>query len=274
MTNSITDFKLWLTKDEKSASTVAKYLRDVTAFCDYLGENQLCKEYVMEYKHRLTEKYKPAGVNSRLTAINRFLDFIGRPDCRVKTVRIQRQLFANEQRELTGDEYRRLIKASQGKKIGYIMQTVCGTGIRVSELEYITAEAVDLGRAVVNCKNKTRVIFIPAQVCSLLKAYMKKAGITSGVIFKTNSGKPLDRSNIWRSMKNLCAAANVDPDKVFPHNLRHLFARTFYRLKKDIVRLADLLGHSSIETTRIYTVEAGQSHIDSLNEVTRLLLTT
>lgn len=192
------------------------------------------------------EQYALSGVNSMWASINSYLAFLGKTDCKVKQLKIQRQIFAGEDRELTKEEYRRLTDAAKDSRIGTVIQTICGTGIRVSELRFITAEAVFCGKAVVNCKNKTRVIFIPVPVQKLLKAYMKKSGITAGPVFVTKSGQPLNRSNIWRDMKALCHRAGVSGKKVFPHNLRHLFARTFYTIERDVVQLADLLGHSSI----------------------------
>lgn len=274
MTEKISAFKITLYNEEKCEATVDKYMRDIRHFCQALQAHSLTKEFTIQYKAALCGKCKPAGVNSRLVAVNRFLQFIGRRDCCVKLLKIQRQMFASEGRELSEAEYRRLVRAAGGRRIAYILQTICGTGIRVSELQFITAEAAYEGKAAVHCKNKTRVIFIPVQVQRLLREYMKKAGIRSGCVFVTSGGKPLDRSNIWREMKALCKLADVDPNKVFPHNLRHLFARTFYQLEKDIVRLADLLGHSNVETTRIYTAETGYRHRESLNVVGQILFTT
>lgn len=274
LSEHITAFKKYLWEEEKQPATVEKYLRDIRAFCEFIGLTDVTKELVIAYKSELSQKFKPAGVNSRLVAINRFLDFIGHRDCCVKLLKVQRQIFANEDKELTTAEYKRLINAAGKSRISYILQTICGTGIRVSELKYVTAEAVMQGKAVVNCKGKMRVIFFPKQVRSMLLGYMKKAGIKSGSLFITISGKPINRTNVWREMKALCERANVLPSKVFPHNLRHLFARTFYSIEKDVVRLADLLGHSSIETTRIYTVETGDKHRRSLEQVSRLLFAT
>ena len=208
-----------------------------------------------------------------LVALNSFLRFIGLQDCCVKLVKIQRQIFSREDKELSIAEYKRLVKAAANTRLSLVIQTICGTGIRVSELQHITVEAVWAGKTVVNCKNKTRVIFIPASIQKLLTKYIKKNRITAGAVFVSKSGKPLDRKNIWRDMKALCEQAGVSPEKVFPHNLRHLFARTFYSLEKDIVRLADLLGHSSIDTTRIYTIETGNEHRHRLERVGRLLIT-
>lgn len=273
LTDTLTAFESHLITEEKSTATREKYLRDVRAFLVFGADRPLTKELVLQYKEQLVEQYAPASVNSMLASISSFLSFIDRTDCRVKQLKIQRQIFAREDRELTKTEYRRLVTAAKGSRISLMIQTICGTGIRVSELACITAEAVHTGKAVVSCKNKTRVIFIPAPVQKLLLAYMKKSGITAGPVFITRSGKPLDRSNIWKEMKSLCEKAGVSAKKVFPHNLRHLFARTFYSIEKDVVRLADLLGHSSLSTTRIYTMDSGMSHLRSMERVV-LQLTT
>lgn len=260
--------------EEKSPATLEKYMRDVKRFCDFLAGGAITKESVMAYKKDIVARFKAATVNSHLVAVNRFLQFLGREECRVKLLKVQRQMFANEDREMTMEEYRRLVKTAGKTRVGYIIQTVCGTGIRISELQYITVSALNQGKAIVQCKNKSRVIFIPAQVQRLLGNYIRENQITEGSIFVTRNGKPLNRSNIWREMKALCEKAGIAPEKVFPHNLRHLFARTFYGMEKDIVRLADLLGHSSINTTRIYTVESGVKHRKSLEQVNCVLFTT
>jgi integrase/recombinase XerD len=274
--NSILSFEHLLREEEKSEATIAKYLHDIRFFISFLGKQEISKQLVMQYKDYLAQHYKSASANSMLVSLNRFLRFIGREESCVRLLRIQRQIFASEDRELSKKEYQRLLKAAQHRqsyRIALIMQTICGTGIRISELSYITAEAVLTGKSVVNCKNKTRVIFIPVLLQNLLKKYMKKAGIQSGPVFLSRSGKALNRSNIWREMKALCESAQVAPEKVYPHNLRHLFARLFYSIEKDIVRLADLLGHSSINTTRIYTMETGYEHRSRLEKVQRLLWT-
>lgn len=269
----IRSFALHLHEDEKSEATVEKYIRDVSAFSSFLRERELTKQEVMEYKKQISENYAPASVNSMLVSINSFLDFIGFHDFRVKLLKIQRQMFVSEKKELTAAEYRRLLKAAQGTRLALVIQTICETGIRVSELEFITVEAVECGRAVVDCKNKTRVILIPTALRKTLLQYIKKTGVKAGSVFVTKTGKKLNRSNIWRDMKALCERANVDQEKVFPHNLRHLFARTFYSLERDIVRLADLLGHSSINTTRVYTIETGREHFNCLERMHRVLMT-
>ena len=273
LSDKLRDFEYYLLTEEKSRATTQKYIRDVRFFLSFLDGRALTKELTLLYKEHITAKYAPASVNSMIVSVNCFLSFIGRADCKVRQLKIQRQIFAREDKELTESEYRRLLKAAKDSRISLVIQTICGTGIRVSELSYITAEAVRMGKAVVNCKNKTRVIFIPVPIQKLLKEYMKKAGITAGQVFVTKSGKPLDRSNIWKEMKALCKKAGVSEKKVFPHNLRHLFARTFYRIEKDIVRLADLLGHSSLSTTRIYTMDCGNSHIRSMEKVCMRLTT-
>ena len=267
-------FGQYLLTEEKSAATVEKYLRDVRSFAEFLADREVSKEETIAYKEYLTQQYAPASVNSMLVALNGFLRFLGKPDCSVRLLKIQRQIFCREEKELTEPEYQRLVKAAGDTQLTFILQTICGTGIRISELQSITVEAVRVGKAVVNCKNKTRVIFIPAPLQKILKQYIRKTGLKAGSVFISQNGKPLDRSSVWRQMKRLCKKANVPPEKVYPHNLRHLFARIFYRIKKDIVRLADILGHSSINTTRIYTLETGQRHLNDLTQVQRHILLT
>lgn len=273
MNQQISRFKQYLLTEEKGSVTVEKYLRDVRCFYSFLDNRAISKEETIAYKEHLTQQYAPASVNSMLVALNCFLRFIGKTDCCVKQLKIQRQIFCGEEKELTQSEYQLLVKAAKNTRLSLVIQTICSTGIRVSELQYITVEAVRVGKAVVNCKNKTRVIFIPMSIQKLLKTYIKKSGVTAGSVFVTRSRKPLNRRNIWRDMKALCEQAGVSPDKVFPHNLRHLFARTFYSVDKDIVRLADLLGHSSVDTTRIYTRETGSEHRHRLERVEKLLMT-
>ncbi len=276
ITDTLAQFERYLKQEEKSRLTIEKYLRDVRKFYKFLNGSDINKEQAVAYKQYLIERYTVTSVNSMLVALNCFLRFLGLQACCIKMLKVQRQIFAAEDHELTKAEYQSLLKAAEDTKnyrLSLILQTICGTGIRVSELQYITVEAVKDGKAVVNCKNKTRVIFIPVPLQKLLKEYSKKAGIRTGTVFVSKNGKALDRSNIWRAMKALCQQANVCPKKVFPHNLRHLFARTFYSIEKDIVRLADLLGHSSINTTRIYTMETGCQHVLRLEQVQRLLTT-
>ncbi|MGI6062064.1 MAG: tyrosine-type recombinase/integrase [Blautia sp.] len=272
-TNSLMSFERYLTKEEKSRATVEKYLRDVRSFFRFSNTGSISKEQMIAYKEYLTDRYAPASVNSMLISLHSFLRYIGQQDCCVKLLKIQRQIFAKEEKELSCQEYQRLVKAAGNTRLSFVLRTICGTGIRVSELEYITVEAVREGKAVVSCKNKTRVIFIPATVQKILSKYIKKSCLKTGSVFIGKNGKPLNRKNIWRDMKGLCSRAGVARCKVFPHNLRHLFARTFYRVEKDIVRLADLLGHSSINTTRIYMIENGRLHRDCLERVQICLMT-
>jgi integrase/recombinase XerD len=272
-TNSLMSFERYLTKEEKSRATVEKYLRDVRSFFRFSNTGSISKEQMIAYKEYLTDRYAPASVNSMLISLHSFLRYIGQQDCCVKLLKIQRQIFAKEEKELSCQEYQRLVKAAGNTRLSFVLRTICGTGIRVSELEYITVEAVREGKAVVSCKNKTRVIFIPATVQKILSKYIKKSCLKTGSVFIGKNGKPLNRKNIWRDMKGLCSRAGVARCKVFPNNLRHLFARTFYRVEKDIVRLADLLGHSSINTTRIYTIENGRLHRDCLERVQICLMT-
>ena len=259
----IYEFKTYLRDEERAAATVEKYIRDVAAFSAWLGGREICKNAVLVYKDHLIENYAPASVNSILSSLNSFFRFMGWHDCHVKTLKIQRQIFAKSEKELTKAEYERLLSAAQKKgsrRLYYLMQTLCNTGIRISELRFIDADAIKNGKAVIRCKGKMRVVILTAPLCKMLRGYMKEQGITGGSVFQTKSGKPLNRSNVWRMLKDLCESAGVSKDKVFPHNFRHLFARTFYSLQKDVVRLADILGHSSINTTRVYTMESGAEH--------------
>lgn len=220
------------------------------------------KELVIAYKKQCMEQgYAVRSINSMLASINSFLGFMGWLDCKVKSIRLQRQVYSTEEKELTKDEYLRLLEASRGKEqMNLVLQTICGTGIRVSELRYFTLEMVRTGTVTVNCKSKTRTILVPGKLRKLLVDYAKRNKIAGGVIFRGKNGRPLDRSSIWRQMKQLCRQAGVSESKVFPHNLRKLFARTFYGIEKDIAKLADILGHSSINTTRIYIMTTGAEH--------------
>lgn len=272
----ISDFKKFLVEQERSPHTIAKYIHDAGVFIKFAGKSVLNKELVIGFKAFLGERYALSSANSMLAAANSFLKFIGCADLRVKPFRIQRALFVSEDRELCRGEYLRLIEAARRQKnerLMLIVETICATGIRVSELKFITAGAVRAGRAEIRCKGKLRIVFLPPQLCALLKKYIKKQKITAGAVFITRSGKQLDRSNIWRDMKKLCDSAVVHPKKVFPHNLRHLFAKTYYSLEKDLSRLADILGHSSVNTTRIYTMESGQTHARQIERL-NLIVTT
>lgn len=257
----ITKFDKNLVNEEKSKATREKYVRDVRAFLVWLSGRTADKTAVLEYKQNLIENYAPASVNAAISSLNSFFTFNGWYELKVKAVKIQRQIFANKEKELTKAEYERLLTAAKkNRRLYYLMQTICSSGIRVSELKFVTTKAVKMGRAEINCKGKLRVVILPKQLCRMLAEYAKSKGIKSGSIFRTRTGKPLDRSNIWSDMKKLCEEAGVAREKVFPHNLRHLFARTYYSIQKDVVRLADILGHSSVNTTRIYTMEAGDVH--------------
>jgi len=255
----IKKFREYLLSEEKAVATIEKYIHDVLVFMTWLAGAEVTKMTVLEYKQELTEKYAPASVNAALSSLNSFFVFNEWYDCKVKALKIQKQIFANKDKELTKAEYERLLMAAKQKKnqrLYFLMQTICSTGIRVSELRFITVEAVLRGQAHINCKGKMRVVIMTNQLCKMLKNYIKENKIISGSVFITKTGKPLDRSNIWSDLKKLCESAGVDKEKVFPHNFRHLFARTYYTLQKDIVRLADILGHSNVNTTRIYTMEA------------------
>ena len=271
---SITSFKEYLLNEEKSGATIEKYIRDINAFLLWLSGKAIDKSVVLEYKDFLMSKYAPTSVNSVLSSLNSFFTFNQWYELRVKAIKIQKQIFVSKEKELTKAEYERLLCAAKHKRnrrLYYLMQTICSTGIRVSELRFITVEAVKTGTASINCKGKMRKVFLPKQLCKILRGYIKENNIKSGSVFVSRSGKPLDRSNIWADMKSLCEFANVSRNKVFPHNLRHLFARTYYTLQKDVVRLADILGHSSVNTTRIYTMETGEVHRMQIQKLGLLL---
>ncbi len=267
-------FKAWLMEEEKSPLTVEKYLRDVGLFLGWLGKRALNKNAVLAFKEILIEKYAPTSVNSMLSSLNCWLSWMGKGECRVKTLKTQRQAFCSEEKELSKLEYRRLLQAAKkDSRLWLLLQTMGATGIRVSEHRFITVEALKQGCATVRSKGKTRTIFIPQKLCKTLLSYAKNRKILTGPVFVGRSGKPLDRSRIWAMMKGLCSAAGVSEKKVFPHNLRHLFARIFYSMERDIVRLADILGHSSINTTRIYTVETGATHRKQIEKMPLLYIT-
>ena len=256
-------FKTHLQYEERSLATIEKYLHDVQVFYNYVGENTFAKSEVLKYKAHLLTKYTATSANSMLAAINVFFRFCGWYDLCVKQYKIQKSAFCPEEKELTKAEYMRLVHAAKrnsNERLNLIIQTICGTGIRVSELQYITVEAVHKSEAFVNCKGKNRRIFIVAELRKKLLQYIKRQNIKSGAVFVTKNGKPVSRHNIWRDMKALCKDAGVSPSKVFPHNLRHLFARTFYGIEKDIAKLADILGHTSINTTRIYIITTATEH--------------
>lgn len=267
---SIENFRRYLINEEKAEATVEKYIHDVCVFGEWLVGEEVSKERVLQYKKELEEKYARTSVNTSLAALNSFFEFNGWHDCRVKSLKIQRNIFASKDKELTREEYERLLDAAKKKRnmrLYHVMQTICVSGIRVSELKFITVEAVLKRQADIQCKGKRRIVILTDELCKFLMKYIKKNKIKSGSVFVTKTGKPLDRSNIWSDLKKLCGEAKVKREKVFPHNLRHLFARTYYSLQKDIVRLADILGHSNINTTRIYTMESGDVHRKQLREM-------
>lgn len=264
-------FEQTMRKDEKSDATVKKYMRDLAAFRQYVGSRQpVTKEVVIAYKQYLTERYAVTSVNSILAALNSFFKAQGWYDCVVKSLKVQRESFRRSDRELTREEYYRLITAAgeQGNtRLSLIMQTICSTGIRVSELKFITVEALYTRRAIVSLKGKTRAVLLPTELCRMLWNYAREHKIENGCIFVSRNGNPLDRSNIFHDMKALCEAAGVNRQKVFPHNLRHLFAVTYYDIEKDITHLADILGHSSIDTTRIYTLVNGDEQVRQIDRL-------
>lgn len=259
----IAEFKEHLILEERSVANIQKYIRDVKAFTAYAQNSAISKEIVIAYKKYLQENYAVRSVNSMLASINSLFVFLGWHDLKVKALKLQQQVFCPEEKELTKGEYTRLCRAAErrhNERLNLILQTICGTGIRVSELQFITVEAAKCGEAVVRCKGKTRAVFIVRELRQKLLRYAAEQNIQSGMIFVTRTGKPISRTNIWREMKALCMEADVNPQKVFPHNLRHLFARVFYGIEKDIAKLADILGHSSINTTRIYIISTGIEH--------------
>ena len=267
----IQGFYAWLKAEEKSQNTIEKYARDVATFVKFLGKDNITKEKVIEYKSKLiTDDYAVRSINSMLASINSLFAFLGWHELKVKSIKLQRQIYCPEEKELTNAEYLRLVNTAKQKgneRLCLLIQTICSTGIRVSELPYITVEAVRHGAAVVSLKGKTRSVFIVRELQKKLLRYAAEHKITSGAIFVTRNGKPMSRTNIWREMKNICNEAGVSTRKVFPHNLRHLFARTFYGIEKDIAKLADILGHSNINTTRIYIISTGDEHRKKLESM-------
>ena len=257
------EFEFYLRNEERSAATIEKYMRDVRFFSSFVCDAEIDKQKVLDYKNKLGEDYAVSSANSMIAAMNCFFRFCGWHDLCVKQFKMQREVYCSEEKELTRAEYIRLLEAANAKhneRLNLIIQTICGTGIRVSELQYITVEALHNGEAIVNCKGKNRRVFIVPELKKKLLRYVREQGISTGTVFVTRGGKPVNRHSIWKEMKALCEQANVSPSKVFPHNLRHLFARTFYGIEKDIAKLADILGHASINTTRIYIVTTGAEH--------------
>lgn len=257
----IQKFRIHLLNEERSAATIAKYSHDIILFMNFLNGKNISKELVIDYKKWLIQYYHMRSVNSMLAAVNSYLSFSGYSECRVKLLKVQRQMFCEENKELDKEEYFRLVKAAKerGKeRLAMILQTLCGLGLRVSELHFVTVEAVCMGILHIYNKGKNRSMILSGKLRKQLLAYAKKQRLRTGKIFITRSGKPVDRSNLWREMKKLYSDADVGKQKIFPHNLRHLFAKTFYEMKKDVVKLADIMGHSNIETTRLYTITSGK----------------
>ena len=270
----LSDFARQLQEDERSPATIENYLRHIQAFAARAGGQAVTKDLATQWKEHLISQYRPGTVNTMLVSLNRFFGFLGWYDCQVKTLRIQRRLFREESKELTRAEYERLVSAAQAsgrERLVLLLETICSTGIRVSEVKYITVEALKLGKAEISLKGKIRTILLPNKLCRKLLKYAKKQRTASGEVFLTRNGTGLSRKQIWAEMKSVCEKARVAASKVFPHNLRHLFARTFYKVCRDVARLADVLGHSSIETTRIYLISTGVEHAATLNRL-RLIL--
>lgn len=268
------EYETYLREQERAENTIQKYIRDLKNLQAYTEGKVFTKELLLAWKEELLETRSSVSVNSMLAAANSFFTFMGWQELTMRFLKVQKTLFRDESKELTRTEYASLVREARregNERLSLLMQTICATGIRVSELQYITVEAVARGRAEINNKGKRRVIFLPQKLQKLLRKYLQKQKITAGAVFVTKSGTPLDRTNIWREMKLLCERAGVEPEKAFPHNLRHLFARTYYGMEKDLVRLADILGHSSVNTTRIYTAE---SCLDYAKRLERLDLIT
>ncbi len=267
---SILEYELYLIREEKSTATIQKYLRDIKYFKRYANGSAIEKTLVLAYKSDLIKKYAVSSANSMLAALNSFLRFLGLFDCCVKQFKVQKQTYLPESKELSKEEYVRLVTTAKTKgndRLALLLETICATGIRVSELEYITVEAVKCGEANVNCKVKMRIVFIPTKLQKLLLRYVEEQEIQSGAVFITRTGQAMNRSNIWRELKMLCMLAGVSPEKGFPHNLRHLFARTFYKNEKDVAKLADVLGHSNINTTRIYIMTTSMEHRQKIEKL-------
>ena len=264
-------FEDYLRHDEREESTIEAYLRSLTRFAEWADGRAVTKELAMEWKTALSEAgYRPISVNAMLAAVNKFFTCMGREDCKVKYLKLQRQMFRKSEKDLSKEEYQRLVQAAHEKgdlRMELILETICATGIRVGELKYITVEAVRAGVAEIALKGKIRTILLPHRLCRKLQKYAKQQKIASGKLFLTQDGLPVSRQSIWTRMKALCQAAGVERSKAFPHNLRSLFARSFYGSCHDVVRLADVLGHSSIETTRIYLMSTGKEYLRQLDKL-------
>ena len=258
----ISAFRLALRSAERSAGTVAQYGRAVSGLAVWLDGRGVSQELLNDWKGELASRYSARTVNAMLAAVNCFCKFAGTP-FRLRFLKVQRAMFRDAARDLTRADYERLLDAAEHtgqRRLALVMETLCGTGIRVSELRYITVDAARRGRADIALKGKIRTILIPRKLSKKLLAYAKSESISSGEVFRTRTGRALSRRQIWFELKQLCRAAGIAASRVFPHNFRHLFAQAFYRATRDIVKLADVLGHSSIETTRIYLVSTGEEH--------------
>ena len=267
----LTAFAEHLQQEERSPATIEKYLQNVRQFSSWLNGAPLTKGHLLQWKEALIQSgYQPSTVNGKLTAVSSLIHFLGWDSCRVRQLKLQRRSFCHENRELNKAEYERLLQAASAagdERLCLLMQTICATGIRISELSCITVDAVKKGQAVICLKGKVREILLPAKLRRKLQKFAAKNKITSGVLFRTRSGKPVCRKQVWAKMKQLCSSANVDAKKVYPHNLRHLFARIFYQVCRDIAKLADILGHTSINTTRLYLISTGTEHRRLLNRL-------
>ena len=256
------EFKCFLSENDYSENTIWKYLRDVRSFFLWEGGKEAWNaEILRNWKRELVLRYAPSSVNSMLAALNRFLEWRGMGNLKVRLLRIQKRIFSEVKQELTRDEYRRMLKTAEAmgkERLALILRTLASTGIRISELKYVTVEALESGAINIWNKGKARKILLPGRLCVYLRRYCRREKCVSGSVFVSSRKNPLDRSNIWREMKKLCQRSGIIPEKVFPHNLRHLFARTFYKEDHDLARLGDILGHSSLSTTRIYIRESGE----------------
>lgn len=263
-----------LREEEKSRATIQKYTHDIRLLLEWLDQKELTKQELLSYKEDMVAHYSVASVNSMLVAVNGFLDFLGVPKMKLKALKVQKSVFADERKQLDYGEYCRLLRAARKEDLRtyLVIQTICATGIRISELKFVTVESLKKGKAEITNKGKQRTVFLPGKLRKLLLQYAGKKRVKKGAVFITKSGKTLDRSNIWRAMKALCEKAGVNREKVFPHNLRHLFARKYYEKYHDLSRLADILGHSSVNTTRIYTMESGLVHARQLEELGLLIV--
>lgn len=267
---NLTAFEEHLHQEERSPATIAKYMHDIRAFADWQGKTPVSKESLVAWKGELSQRRAPVSVNAALAALHGLFSFLGRPDCRVKYLKIQRRVFRDRGRELSKAEFEHLVNTArrQGqRRLALLLETMGGTGIRVSELPYITVEAAQRGRAEVALKGKIRSVLLPGRLCRKLLRYASAEGIKAGPVFCSRRGQPLSRRQVWAEMKALSRAAGVAESKVFPHNLRHLFARVFYSFCRDLVQLADVLGHSSVDTTRLYLITTGEDFARALDRL-------